>query len=63
MFFQEGSQFDIIVNAKGDSLKVRDFDSIPYTLIVTVETPGVDLPIYSEVSELLVSQRAPQERV
>ena len=63
MFFQEGSQFDIIVNAKGDSLKVRDFDSIPYTLIVTVETPGVDLPIYSEVSELLVGQRAPQERV
>lgn len=53
MIFAEDKELIIKVNAKGDGLKLDGSFEVPYTLIVTIETPDNQLPIYEEVKEKL----------
>jgi hypothetical protein len=54
--YVSGTYMDIAVNCRGEQ-GTKDI-SIPYGLVVTLDTPGVELPIYEEVKADIEAQHA-----
>lgn len=61
MWFDE-NDFLVVVNAMADGLDDKSLE-IPYTLVVTLETPKEDLPIYEQVKTRLSVQERPRTKL
>jgi hypothetical protein len=57
MWFEDNNELTLVVNAMSDAVEDKELE-LPYTLLVTLETPKDSLPIYEQVkTELELRER------